>query len=197
MKRKGFTLIELLVVIAIIAILAAILFPVFAKAREKARQTSCTSNAKQIGLAFNMYVQDYDQVLGIIDFQQRPTLTPYIKNDNVWECPSFKQTKTPAGTCPPHWNGNADTVTVYCFDRGALGKSEAQITEPAGKIMFAERNVGCSYLFSCNACHGYSDTINSMASWHNDGSNAAFIDGHVKWMKASAYNNPALWAGYQ
>ncbi len=60
-QRRGFTLIELLVVIAIIAILAAILFPVFAQAREKARQTTCTSNLKQIGTAFMMYVQDYDE----------------------------------------------------------------------------------------------------------------------------------------
>jgi len=59
--RKGFTLIELLVVIAIIAILAAILFPVFARAREKARQTSCLSNVKELGLGLMMYVQDYDE----------------------------------------------------------------------------------------------------------------------------------------
>ncbi|HEX5322780.1 MAG TPA: prepilin-type N-terminal cleavage/methylation domain-containing protein, partial [Capsulimonadaceae bacterium] len=62
-RSKGFTLIELLVVIAIIAILAAILFPVFATAREKARQATCLSNEKQIGLAMNMYVQDYDETL--------------------------------------------------------------------------------------------------------------------------------------
>jgi prepilin-type N-terminal cleavage/methylation domain-containing protein len=61
MKRNGFTLIELLVVIAIIAILAAILFPVFAKVREKARQASCASNEKQLGLAFVQYIQDYDE----------------------------------------------------------------------------------------------------------------------------------------
>src|SRR5439155_13821342 len=67
MKRKGFTLIELLVVIAIIAILAAILFPVFARAREKARGASCLSNMKQIGLAIIMYTQDYDETLPVCD----------------------------------------------------------------------------------------------------------------------------------
>ncbi len=64
--RRAFTLIELLVVIAIIAILAAILFPVFAKAREKARQSSCQSNVKQLGLAFMQYTQDYDEKLSLI-----------------------------------------------------------------------------------------------------------------------------------
>ena len=67
-RRTGFTLIELLVVIAIIAILAAILFPVFARAREKARQTSCLSNLKQLGLAVMMYAQDYDEMMPIGDY---------------------------------------------------------------------------------------------------------------------------------
>src|SRR6266511_5057775 len=62
-RQKGFTLIELLVVIAVIAILAALLFPVFAQAREKARQAACFSNLKQIGLALNLYLQDYDEHL--------------------------------------------------------------------------------------------------------------------------------------
>jgi len=103
MKRSGFTLIELLVVIAIIAILAAILFPVFAQAREKARQTSCLSNEKEIGLAVMMYVQDYDEVYPLL--QRNPSasekasitippgindppvtwqwvINPYVKNGN-------------------------------------------------------------------------------------------------------------------
>lgn len=110
---SGFTLIELLVVIAVIAILAAILFPVFAQAREKARQAACMSNLKQIGLAFAMYVQDYDEKLpdrrdlklslpgGFKPWSTWPpsdpragwaavVLEPYTKNNDIWACPSVK-----------------------------------------------------------------------------------------------------------
>src|SRR5213592_3764953 len=109
LKKQGFTLIELLVVIAIIAILAAILFPVFAQAREKARQASCQSNLKQIGLACMMYVQDYDEKFPMLEDGSPARMTvanvldPYIKTgklnvnalggnlwpeDSVWRCPS-------------------------------------------------------------------------------------------------------------
>lgn len=97
-RRRAFTLIELLVVIAIIAILAAILFPVFARAREQARRTSCLSNMKQLGLALYMYAQDYDETLpmryvGITDqwgyeYTWKDCLYPYIKNLQVFACPS-------------------------------------------------------------------------------------------------------------
>lgn len=97
MKRKGFTLIELLVVIAIIAILAAILLPVFARVRENARRSTCQSNMKQIGNAFLMYCQDYDELTprawyisnnGTSGYLWADALMPYTKSVNVFGCPS-------------------------------------------------------------------------------------------------------------
>jgi len=96
--RRAFTLIELLVVIAIIAILAAILFPVFAQAREKARSASCLSNVKQISLATLMYAQDYDETLpgteygddtpNSPEYQWADAIASYLKNDGIQQCPS-------------------------------------------------------------------------------------------------------------
>lgn len=106
LRRRGFTLIELLVVIAIIAILAAILFPVFAQAREAARKTQCLSNTKQIGTAYMLYLQDFDETFpphvtertapsGTPDtavarapFSYKTKLLPYTKNDGIFKCPS-------------------------------------------------------------------------------------------------------------
>lgn len=94
-KSSGFTLVELLVVIAIIAILAAILFPVFSRARENARRASCVSNAKQIGLAFMQYSQDNDEKFPVVQLSLNDServwdnaIYPYVKSDQVYICPS-------------------------------------------------------------------------------------------------------------
>jgi prepilin-type N-terminal cleavage/methylation domain-containing protein len=122
LRPRAFTLIELLVVIAIIAILAAILFPVFAQAREKARQTACLSNMKQIGLGLMMYVQDFDEVFpgnllcvptingGSTGDTRIPIdrqIAPYTKNDQIFTCPSDAVSRVPAtDTRLQYWDGS-------------------------------------------------------------------------------------------
>lgn len=116
-EKKAFTLIELLVVIAIIALLAAILFPVFSQARAKARQTACLSNLKQIGTAFRMYTQDYDgyfaqamdNYAGSANWGERSwqaKLYPYTKSRQVYICPSARGTD-------PDWSQSNDVVRSY------------------------------------------------------------------------------------
>ena len=103
MKRRGFTLIELLVVIAIIAILAAILFPVFAKAREKARQVTCLSNMKQLGLGFTQYNQDYDEYFTGSDAYGQGwagKIYPYVKSKGVFICPDDSRTSPDSVNAP-------------------------------------------------------------------------------------------------
>src|SRR2546428_4681280 len=108
-RKRAFTLIELLVVIAIIAIRAAVLFPVFAQARDSARQTTCLNNCKQLGIALQMYAQDYDEGLPSWPFSKLlsspifkewgystwvPVLMPYVKNNGVFACPNGPTTGT-------------------------------------------------------------------------------------------------------
>jgi len=191
--RRAFTLIELLVVIAIIAILAAILFPVFARAREKARQTSCLSNLKQIALAENMYQQDYDgrgtvNHLGVqVDgrwLEWWTVLNPYVKNWQVFRCPS-------------------SSINIYngvnygkrgCGDNLLSGENSSLfwsgdivgLQEPAQTIQFADWGTGnghrlCPHWHAGSTYAGYPH-----AELHNGGCNYAFYDGHVKWLKYSA-----------
>jgi len=154
MKRNGFTLIELLVVIAIIAILAAILFPVFAKAREQARKTSCLSNMKQLGTSMLMYVQDYDEsyVLGQLNTvcPQDPvhngicfwaprwdSVQPYIKNQLVLHCPDDVGKDVPWGAPGVIlWKDPGNAYASYGHDAFKLGPggwpTGYQLIQPGG-----------------------------------------------------------------
>ncbi|HEY3418665.1 MAG TPA: prepilin-type N-terminal cleavage/methylation domain-containing protein, partial [Armatimonadota bacterium] len=126
-KRTGFTLIELLVVIAIIAILAAILFPVFAKAREKARQTTCLNNAKQIGVSILMWVQDHDETFPTAATWVTDLASAYGVTGKVWDCPttSFKGT---------------ESAPDYFFVGGSFLSSAAlgDVKDPAAAPMLGE-----------------------------------------------------------
>jgi len=198
MKRKGFTLIELLVVIAIIAILAAILFPVFARAREKARQTSCLSNVKQIMLGVMMYAQDYDETLPVashwVSYDNHvpsttytywfEALEPYVKNWQVFVCPSQKS--DPLAADPGYgWNYQE---FGYRSSSGSLtnhySTTLGEIDKPAETIMMGDcedtavrGNPGIYYLYRRHALY--------TPERHNGGGNMGLADGHAKWFSAS------------
>jgi len=140
----GFTLIELLVVIAIIAILAAILFPVFARAREKARQSSCLSNVKQLTLGFMMYAQDYDEYIRTAYLPGPDSrywswmsgIDPYVKNDQIFACPSESWSVG--------WAYKSPTPRLsYGFNISYLGYGSrqyklAEIARPSETILIAD-----------------------------------------------------------
>jgi|YNPNPStandDraft_1061719.scaffolds.fasta_scaffold15703_3 prepilin-type N-terminal cleavage/methylation domain-containing protein/prepilin-type processing-associated H-X9-DG protein len=175
-RFQGFTLIELLVVIAIIAILAAILFPVFAQAREKARSASCQSNLKQIGLALQMYLTDYDYTVPCSYFPpcggpqavRNPWnrhIDPYIKNLKIWECPSQRTAggRSYALNRSGQWEYPIskpvfDGRSVHGFDSIVGAMSETAVPAPAETIIVAEWNGCCNWSGSwtcvccCNMC---------------------------------------------
>ncbi len=225
-SRKGFTLIELLVVIAIIAILAAILFPVFAKARDKARQASCQSNMKQIGTSMMMYLQDYDEMyppnyrvdvpnvyasapyaydlaLGKSD----SALDPYIKNWQIWICPS-------ANKVEDSWGKRGSYGFNMYLGGGSgywcVGASSGSIQKSAETVLFGEG----SWVLGPPSNTGYQagnltaqwDSKDASGKWlnvdwdrHSNGANFVFCDGHVKFYKQGDPNlcnsDDRMWNG--
>lgn len=201
-NKRGFTLIELLVVISIISILAAILFPVFARARENARKTACLSNAKQIGMGLMMYAQDYDEKLplyyftGGVSYAWHHPVVPYIKSEQVFICPSASPAEV--WWCgPTHIRSSGSGSFGYNWYLGeATAISLASVQVPAQTIAIAEITqfmdtsvfyVPTQWAAAKTKLCGSGTTRGDQAAFrHFDGNNSIFMDGHVKWMKKSA-----------
>lgn len=190
-RRFAFTLIELLVVIAIIAILASILFPVFARARENARRASCMSNMKQLGLSMMMYKQDYDgrfPSAGWVDNLPCPDgsgnmcgaswevkIYPYVKSLQVYVCPSDSDRV---------WLGNNQGTGQISYGYNFVNLdfvNEAAIDKPSQMIMMADMQGTVTYaLYQFNS---YTSGIREISDRHLNGAVLNFVDGHVKWIK--------------
>jgi prepilin-type N-terminal cleavage/methylation domain-containing protein/prepilin-type processing-associated H-X9-DG protein len=205
---KGFTLIELLVVIAIIAILAAILFPVFAQAREKARQTACLSNTRQMASAVMMYTQDYDEIYprtlskyqgkfwpgsGFTPWQE--ALQPYVKNETIFRCPSSSFTEIFPGGQQNLVHGHYAMNQCFGFEGsgGAFGASPtvtiASLERPADIIFAVDIWDKIYYAYNTrpywwNWKLGNNTGFYMPADRHNGGNNCVFSDGHAKWLSA-------------
>jgi prepilin-type N-terminal cleavage/methylation domain-containing protein len=193
--KAAFTLIELLVVIAIIAILAAILFPVFARARENARKITCISNLKQLGTGVLMYAQDYDEYLPNNYAGKKDTmlwndlsgsglLDPYLKNKQVWFCPSDGPHVYPGQTTPHTYanqtydysyclyNNTAD-VNKHAYPSTMESHSLAEAQFPAQKVLFWE-------VYAYHGNRAYVANVLTAAGLQGDISNMTMLDGHTK-----------------
>ncbi len=191
MKRKsnGFTLIELLVVIAIISLLAAILFPVFSRARENARRASCLSNVKQIGLGFMQYVQDYDERVPASTANNSTSfytyLEPYLKSEQIRVCPSDSKKTTGYGYNYAYFAllpGNAQ-VSGGCINI-------ARVQNVAQTVMLTDNSAGRDFDYppSIWGATGASpafglDNYGDVSDRHFEGTVVAWADGHAKWLR--------------
>ncbi len=205
----GFTLIELLVVIGIIAILAAILFPVFAQAREKARQTACMSNLRQVGLATLQYAQDYDEVMVGTELGENPEyfwgemLEPYMKSRQILTCPSTLAPFLISSPVPGfprgisvEWSYNYainDIKDVSGRSIGAAFAHQASFTRPADTVLILDGWPASVEPVTNEERHemrwtwGQRDAIENPLDdgnpRHHEGFNLLLADGHAKWRK--------------
>ena len=183
-NRRGFTIIELLVVIGIITILAALLFPVFARTREKARSATCQGNLRQLGLATLMYVADYDETYpwsrsgydGVIDPTAQywdEALMPYVKNVQIFSCPSYGYLIPPFDSYSPPKD--------YQYNRWLIGAPESFIKQIAPEVFLFVDSYRRQPLGQCTNATTTIEDNSGVGYWHNDGFNAVYGDGHVKW----------------
>ncbi len=219
--RRGFTLIELLVVIAIIAILAAILFPVFAQAREKARQTSCLSNLKQQGTATYMYVQDYDETFplglylsvgstGPCTMTSFAEITPYQKNSDIQKCPSDStalKVNTAVATlqAPPTCVANPLLTVVSYQPNYDLFVFPTSLPNPPFPTKGAVALAALSYPTDTGVLADATAALGAVAGdpnypsllptpiqgRHSGTANVVYADSHAKAIHTSPYNNAA------
>ena len=202
-SRHGFTLIELLVVIAIIAILAAILFPVFAKARERAQQSACLNNLKQIGTATNLYFDDWDDRLyfhhaALEEITWAGRLKPYTRTEQVYVCPSDPETALinpnsgevhrPSYLINAYFTHNfpPDSSEESEEPENQYTRDDSRMVSPAETILFCESGIkeeGHNQ-DDYDAWNGLS-SVESLFNMkrHNGGTNYAFVDGHAAWKK--------------
>lgn len=222
---RGFTLIELLVVIAIVAILAAILFPVFARAREKARGASCLSNLRQLGMAVSMYADDYlayplhsHKELGLPNWRWMQQVQPYVANSQVLVCPSstlgavnlLSSTQTYGYNYQFLGNGR-----LHPLGGPMVLARDSQIRRPAETIALADSAGLAGYVGTLEEGRS-SYTIDPpvpgvqgsyyggataagralIGARHNEGANFAFADGHAKWLRVELVDRDnSLWHG--
>jgi len=185
-RRAGFTLIELLVVIAIIAILASILFPVFAQAREKARQSSCLSNEKQLGIALMMYVQDADSTYplcylytktpnnGILTkkpyYHWSAMIAPYTKNNDIWVCPSSRFVQKPQGAGDIQVPSLSYTPNEVIIARQKLAGQDPSYLSPYHAVSEAEVGAPSSVIAMAEMTQqGDCNTTDTNAPWYDAG----------------------------